>query len=49
MDSLIDSSQAAYIKSRLIMNNVVCAHEVLHQVKLSKIKIDFEKVFDRVN
>jgi predicted amino acid racemase len=36
------------------MNNVVCAHEVLHQVRKIKktksvlFKIDFEKVFDRV-
>jgi Reverse transcriptase (RNA-dependent DNA polymerase) len=54
MDSLIDSTQTAYIKGCLIMDNVVCAHEVLHQVRLSKsknvlFKIDFEKVFDRVN
>jgi Reverse transcriptase (RNA-dependent DNA polymerase) len=54
MDSLIDSTQTAYIKDRLIMDNVVCAHEVLHQVKLFKtkgvlFKIDFEKTFDHVN
>jgi Reverse transcriptase (RNA-dependent DNA polymerase) len=30
MDSLIDQSQTAYIKGRLIMDNVICVHEVLH-------------------
>ena len=54
MDSLIDSSQTAYIKDRLILDNVVCAHEVLHQVKIKKqkgtlFKLDFEKAFDHVN
>jgi Reverse transcriptase (RNA-dependent DNA polymerase) len=44
MDYLIDSTQTAYIKGRLIMDNVVCAHEVLHQVMISK-----TKGFDRVN
>ena len=28
MDSLIDFSQTAYIKDRLILDNVVCAHKV---------------------
>jgi Reverse transcriptase (RNA-dependent DNA polymerase) len=54
MDELIDYSQTAYIKGRYIMNNMVCAHEVLHQVKISKtkgvlFKINFEKVFDWVH
>lgn len=54
MNYLIDNSQTAYIKGRLIMNNVVCAHEILHQIKISKtkgvlFKIDFEKTFDCVN
>jgi hypothetical protein len=38
MDRLIDYSQTAYIKGRYIMDNVVCVHEVFHQVKLSKTK-----------
>jgi hypothetical protein len=54
MDSLIDQLQTIYIKGRLITDNVVCAHEILHQVHISKIKgvlfkINFEKAFDRVN
>jgi Reverse transcriptase (RNA-dependent DNA polymerase) len=36
------------------MDNIICAFEVLHQVKISKtkdvlFKIDFEKAFDRVH
>jgi hypothetical protein len=38
MDELIDYSQTAYIKYHYIMDNMVCAHEILHQVKISKIK-----------
>jgi hypothetical protein len=54
MDSLIDSTQTAYIKGHLIMDNVMCAYKVLHQVRLSKskgvlFKIDLKKVFYRVN
>jgi hypothetical protein len=43
MDELIDYSQTAYIKYRYIMDNMVCAHEILHQVKISKIKGYFLK------
>ena len=54
MDSIIDPSQTAYIKGRFILDNVVCAHEVLHQVKIKKqkgvlFKLDFEKAFDHVH
>jgi Reverse transcriptase (RNA-dependent DNA polymerase) len=54
MDSLIDHSQITYIKGRYIMDNVVCAHEVLHQVHKIKsqgvlFKIHFEKAFDKVS
>jgi Reverse transcriptase (RNA-dependent DNA polymerase) len=38
MDFLINYSQTTYIKGRYIMDNVVCAHEILHQVKISKLK-----------
>jgi Reverse transcriptase (RNA-dependent DNA polymerase) len=54
MDALIDQSQTTYIKGRMIMDNVVCAHEVLHQIHVSRtkgvfFKINFEKVFDKIN
>jgi hypothetical protein len=50
MDSLIEQSQTSYIKCRIIMDNVVYAHEGLHQVHISKskevlFKIDFEKAY----
>jgi hypothetical protein len=40
--------QTANIKGHFVMDNIVCAHKILHQVKLSKtkrvlFKIDFEK------
>lgn len=54
IDPLIDDSQAAFIKGRLIEDNIICAHEVLHSVRLSKhkcilLELDFEKAFDKVN
>jgi Reverse transcriptase (RNA-dependent DNA polymerase) len=54
MDEIIDYSQTTYIKDHYIMDNVVCVHEVLHQIKISKTKgvlfqIYFEKGFDRVD
>jgi hypothetical protein len=54
MDELIDTSQTAFIKGRLIMDNIVVANEVLHSVKVTKepgvlFKLDFEKTYDRVN
>jgi hypothetical protein len=38
MDSLIDHSQTVYIKDCYIMDNIVCTHEVLHQVRKTKKK-----------
>lgn len=36
LDPLIDDSQAAFIKGRLIGDNIVSAYEILHQVRISK-------------
>jgi Reverse transcriptase (RNA-dependent DNA polymerase) len=54
MDFLISHTQTVYIKGRKIMDNVVVASEVLHQVRIRKnkgvlFKIDFEKTFDMIN
>jgi hypothetical protein len=54
MDFLTSYTQIAYIKHKNILDNVVVASEVLHQVRIKKIqeilfKIDFKKAFDRVN
>lgn len=54
MDPLIDDSQSAYIKGRLIGDNIITAHELLHHVRITKqkgilLKLDFEKAFDKVN
>ena len=34
IDPLIDDSQSAYIKGRLIGDNIVTAHELLHQIRI---------------
>lgn len=54
MDPLIDDSQSAYIKGRLIGDNIVTAHELLHHVRITKqkgifFKLDFKKAFDKVH
>lgn len=54
MDRLIDQTQAAFIRGRYILDNVVLSHELLHYCKQNKeegvvIKIDFEKAYDKVN
>lgn len=54
LDSLIDTSQRAFIKGRSIFDNIVYAQNILFQVRKTKtkgilFKIDFEKTFDKVN
>ena len=54
MDDLIDCTQNAFIKGRLIMDNILVANEVLHSVRIAKVqgvlfKLDFEKAYDMVN
>jgi hypothetical protein len=46
--------QSAFIRGRYILESVVIAHEVVHSMHRSKehgvvIKLDYEKVYDRVN
>jgi hypothetical protein len=54
MDKLKGETQTAFVKGRNIADNIVCAQETLHYVRKNMIKgilfkIDFKKVFDRVN
>jgi Reverse transcriptase (RNA-dependent DNA polymerase) len=54
VDHLIGPTQTAFIKGRNITANIVSAQEILYQVRKTKeksilFKIDFEKVFDKVN
>jgi hypothetical protein len=51
---LVANEQSAFIRGRYILESVMVAHEVVHSVHKSKepgviIKLDYEKVYDRVN
>jgi hypothetical protein len=51
---LIAREQSAFIRERYILESVVVAHELVHSVHKAKeprvvIKLDYEKVYDRVN
>jgi hypothetical protein len=53
-DRIIAQEQGALIRVRYILESVVVAHEVVHSLHKSKeseviIKLDYEKVYDRVN
>jgi hypothetical protein len=54
LDRLISYQQSAFIKGRFILESVVTAHEIIHEVNRRKdqglvSKIDYEKAYDRVN
>jgi hypothetical protein len=54
IDRLISQQQSAFIKGRFILESVVSAHEIVHEVHRRKdkglvFKIDYEKAYDRVN
>jgi hypothetical protein len=54
MDRLIASYQTAFIKGRYILESVVRAHEVVHNVHQGKqkgfmLKLDYEKAYHMVN
>lgn len=54
-DRLISINQTAFIKGRYILDSVVTAHEVIHEIYQKKketgilLKLDYEKAYDRVN
>lgn len=53
-DRLIASNQTAFIKGRYILESVVVAHEIIHEVHRSKgsgviLKLDYEKAYGRVS
>lgn len=50
----ISQNQTAFIKERFILESVVSAHEILHEVHQSKtpilvLKLDYEKAYDIIN
>jgi hypothetical protein len=54
MDRLIAQCQSSFIRGRFILESVVTAHEVIHEIHSQKQKglvfrIDYEKAYDRVN
>lgn len=57
LPDLIHPCQSAFLKGRLISDNVMLAAELMHQIhtsrgkrkKLAALKIDFSKAFDRVS
>jgi hypothetical protein len=54
LDRLISYQQSAFIKGRFILESVVTAHEIIHEVHRRKgqglvFKIDYEKAYDMVN
>ena len=54
MDDIVDRSQTAFMKGRIILDNVLVAHEIIHYARVQKqkgilVKIDFEKAYDKIN
>jgi hypothetical protein len=53
-DSLISPNQTTFLKGRFILESVVAAHEIIHEVAHSDqagfvFKLDYEKAYDKVN
>jgi hypothetical protein len=54
MNRLISQCQSAFIRGRFILESVVTAHEVIHEIHFKKeqglvFKIDYEKAYYKVN
>jgi hypothetical protein len=54
VDRLISKNQTTFIKGRFILESVVAAHEIIHDINKNKesgviLKLDYEKVYDRVS
>ena len=54
IDRLLSPNQTAFIKGRYILESVVAAHEIIHEIARKKqsgiiLKLDYEKAYDRVN
>jgi hypothetical protein len=53
-DRIVAQEQGAFIRVRYILESVVIAHKIVHSLHKSKesgviIKLDYEKVYDRIN
>jgi len=51
---LVASNQTTFIKGRFILESVVAAHEIIHEIHKRKqegvvLKLDYEKAYDRVS
>jgi hypothetical protein len=53
-DRFLAPNQTAFVRGRYILESVVSAHEIIHAAIKNKeeslvLKLDYEKVYDRVN
>lgn len=53
-DKLISVTQTTFIEGRFILESVVAAHEIVHDIHRNKesgiiLKLDYEKAYDRVS
>jgi hypothetical protein len=51
---IVDPTQTAFIKGRLILDGALSLHEIIHELKTRNskailLKLDFEKAYDRVS
>jgi hypothetical protein len=52
-DRLVASNQTAFITGRFILESVVAAHKIIHEIHKKEegvvLKLDYEKAYDRVS